>query len=174
MQWALIVDGKITQVEPDSAEIPFPVVSVWAWRKVDDLASVGDEYDVASDVWIANPGEPLDAVKFRKIDELHGAMNTHLQTQFISNVLGSAHQYDAEIHDQQNLMGLHLAGVDSTYRCRAVNENVKQEVPHTAAQLTSLYNEGLVFVKAALDNYRSKKAQVDAATDAQTVNAITW
>lgn len=115
----------------------------------------------------------LERVKTSKTAEINAACAAAIVGGFNSSALTAPHTYDSAMEDQLNLIGAVSLGADLPYRC-ANAAGVKAFRPHTAAQLKQVAADGAVIKLAALEKAATLKAQVQAAADAATVEAVAW
>lgn len=100
---------------------------------------------------------------------------------FASSALGAAHTYPSKMTDQQNLMASVLdafmnAAVDgwtTPFWCEDAS-GAWAWVPHTAAQIRQVGQDGKAAVLAAQSKAASLLAQIAAATTVDAVHAIAW
>lgn len=117
--------------------------------------------------------EELAKAKKTKCEELNSICDSHLLS-FESAALGDTHIYDSELEDQLNLLGLVSAGVDSFFRCLKKGESVKENKPHSKAQLAQVYKDGLTYKSEQIYKCGLLKAQVMACESEGEVEKIVW
>lgn len=115
----------------------------------------------------------LAEAKQLKIKELNALCDSRLLS-FESSALGEIHSYDSKLEDQLNLLGLVSAGVDSFFRCVKKGESVKENKPHTKAQLAQVYKDGLTYKSEQIYKCGLLKAKVEAAKTLDEVQSIAW
>lgn len=115
----------------------------------------------------------LNEAKQLKIKELNALCDSHL-TSFESSALGEIHIYDSKLEDQLNLLGLVSAGADSFFRCVKKGESLKQNLPHTKAQLAQVYKDGLSYKSEQIYKCGLLKARVMAAATLDEVASVAW
>ena len=113
--------------------------------------------------------------KASKMRELNEACRLAITGGFQSSALGSPYTYDSTLEDQLNLEGLVSRGLDTPFRCTDA-AGVKSFVPHTAAQLLQVKEDGVAYKMGHLVHCDTLKAQVnDKLTDTVAkVKAIAW
>lgn len=117
--------------------------------------------------------EELAKAKAAKCEELNKICDSHLLS-FESDALGDTHIYDSELEDQLNLLGLVNAGVDSFFRCLKKGESLKQNLPHSKAQLAKVYKDGLTYKSEMIYKCGLLKAQTMACESVEAVEKIVW
>lgn len=119
------------------------------------------------------PLPSLESIKATKSSEINAACASAIVGGFASSALGAPHIYDSALEDQLNLIGAVSLGADLPYRC-ADAAGIKAFRLHTAAQLKQVAADGALVKLAALEKAAMLKAQVQAAADAATVEAVAW
>lgn len=90
-------------------------------------------------------------------------------TLFVSDVLGSTHTYDFSMEDQTNLLEAKayidsLGDSDSVgIRCTAEN-GIKDNYPHTKAQVSKLFNDWYSVKSSILNAFSTLKIELGSAT----------
>ena len=90
-------------------------------------------------------------------------------TLFVSDVLGSTHTYDFSMEDQTNLLEAKayidsLGDSDSVgIRCTAEN-GIKDNYPHTKAQVSKLFNDWYSVKSSILNAFSTFKIELGSAT----------
>lgn len=90
-------------------------------------------------------------------------------TLFVSDVLGSTHTYDFSLEDQANLLEAKayidsLGDSDSVgIRCTAEN-GIKDNYPHTKAQVSKLFNDWYSVKSSILNAFSTLKLELGSAT----------
>lgn len=90
-------------------------------------------------------------------------------TLFVSDVLGSTHTYDFSLEDQANLLEAKayidsLGDSDSVgIRCTAEN-GIKDNYPHTKAQVSKLFNDWYSVKSSILNAFSTFKIELGSAT----------
>lgn len=90
-------------------------------------------------------------------------------TLFVSDVLGSTHTYDFSMEDQTNLLEAKayidsLGDSDSVgIRCTAEN-GIKDNYPHTKAQVSKLFNDWYSVKSSILNAFSTLKLELGSAT----------
>lgn len=115
----------------------------------------------------------LNEAKQLKIKELNALCDSHLAS-FESSALGEIHSYDSKLEDQLNLLGLVSAGIDSYFRCLKKGESLKQNLPHSKAQLAQVYKDGLTYKSEQIYKCGLLKAKVEAAKTLDEVASVAW
>lgn len=115
----------------------------------------------------------LAEAKELKIKELNAVCDSHLKS-FESSALGETHIYDSVLEDQLNLLGLVSAGIDGYFRCLKKGESLKENKPHTKAQLAQVYKDGLTYKSEQIYKCGLLKAKVMAAATLDEVQGVAW
>lgn len=115
----------------------------------------------------------LNEAKAAKCAELNAVCDSHLVS-FESSALGEIHSYDSALEDQLNLLGLVSAGIDSYFRCLKKGESLKENKPHTKAQLAQVYKDGLTYKSEQICKCGLLKARVMAAKTLDEVASVAW
>lgn len=144
----------------------------------------GDERGVYLDLWNIDSERPTDvelsvwhveALKEAKIKECNALCNQTILAGFESAVLGDAHTYQFDYEAQMNLNGqLNLMNVDpsiDTVEWKTVDAGV---LSHTKAQFIQLCKDAMAFKQTNIAKYWTLKAQINAATNEETINAVIW
>ena len=123
--------------------------------------------------------DPLPALRAAKITQLQAHARESIVGGFQSSAVGSPHWYDGDIEDQINIMGAAQAGTALPFRCTPVDSNgnptgPRAFVPHTAAQLKQVYQDGVAFKLGQLQKLENLKAAVEAATTEADIEAVVW
>ena len=96
----------------------------------------------------------------------------------MSSALGIEHKYQSELEDQTNLIGLVASGADDVFK--SGNLDIDGNVTsweyklHTIAELKQVLIDGKTMKQTALAKYYTLKAEVEACTTEDQVNAIIW
>jgi hypothetical protein len=117
----------------------------------------------------------LEDVKAAKIAQLNYLCNQTILAGFISAALDQEHTYGFDLEDQANLTGqLTLMQVDQSIT--EVDWKTKDAgvLTHTRDQFIQVCKDGAAFKNQQIAKYWTLKAQVEAATTWQEVDAITW
>ncbi len=115
----------------------------------------------------------LAKAKEAKCAELNAVCDSHLMS-FESSALGETHIYDSALEDQLNLLGLVSAGIDSYFRCLKKGASVKENKPHSKAQLAAVYKDGLTYKSEQIYKCGLLKAKVMAAKTLDEVASVAW
>jgi hypothetical protein len=143
----------------------------------DVWANMG-EYTVQNGVPVHTPipdDVKLANAKQAKIAELRLALTNAIAT-FQSSALGTPHTYLAD-EKSMTLLAAEYAYVKSPeYDGQPTPWYTVEQgrVPHTGAQIAQVFVDGRANVKAQYAHYDDLKAQVNAATTVDQVNAIKW
>ncbi|MBD1412847.1 hypothetical protein ID145_16865 [Burkholderia contaminans] len=116
-----------------------------------------------------------------QIAALDAACKTAIYAGFSSSALGDVHTYPAQDTDQQNLSVSVLAslmpnlptGWTTPFWC-CDSSGVWSYVPHSAAQIQQVGQDGKAAILAAIAKKAQLAAQVNAATTIAAVQAIVW
>lgn len=123
--------------------------------------------------YLAEQAEKLANAQKAKCEELNKVCDSHLLS-FESSALGEVYVYDGKLEDQLNLLGLVSAGIDSYFRCLKKGENIKQNLPHTKAQLQQVYKDGLTYKSTMIYKCGELKAQVMKAASVEEAQSVKW
>lgn len=90
-------------------------------------------------------------------------------TLFVSDVLGSTHTYDFSMEDQTNLLEakayIDALGDSDTVGIRCTAENgIKDNYPHTKAQVSKLFNDWYSVKSSILNAFSTFKIELGSAT----------
>lgn len=90
-------------------------------------------------------------------------------TLFVSDVLGSTHTYDFSMEDQTNLLEakayIDSLGDSDTVGIRCTAENgIKDNYPHTKAQVSKLFNDWYSVKSSILNAFSTFKIELGSAT----------
>lgn len=90
-------------------------------------------------------------------------------TVFVSDVLGSTHTYDFSMEDQTNLLEakayIDALGDSDTVGIRCTAENgIKDNYPHTKAQVSKLFNDWYSVKSSILNAFSTLKIELGSAT----------
>lgn len=90
-------------------------------------------------------------------------------TVFVSDVLGSTHTYDFSMEDQTNLLEakayIDSLGDSDTVGIRCTAENgIKDNYPHTKAQVSKLFNDWYSVKSSILNAFSTLKIELGSAT----------
>lgn len=90
-------------------------------------------------------------------------------TLFVSDVLGSTHTYDFSMEDQTNLLEakayIDSLGDSDTVGIRCTAENgIKDNYPHTKAQVSKLFNDWYSVKSSILNAFSTLKIELGSAT----------
>jgi len=97
-----------------------------------------------------------------------------IQQAFSSNALGSAHTYNNEPENQRNLAAAVASGLDPvSYTCTDESQ-VKDQRPHTAAQLLQVLQDMEAHKAVVTANYHAKVSALEAAADVASITAVSW
>lgn len=124
----------------------------------------------------------LTAVQETRIAFLKGACGAAIIGGYTSSALGSPHVYPSGQTDQLNMAGSVLAsllpGLPSTWTtpfwCQDTSTGAWAMVEHTASQIQQAGADGKAWVASCQQKLASLTAQVQAATTAAAVLAISW
>ena len=121
---------------------------------------------------------PLDVARESKRLEMDAACSKAITGGFASAALGAPHHYGNSLTDQVNLLGSVLAvsslgATSSPLTCRDPNGEWALR-PHTAAQIVAVGEDGKAWVVACRQHLSDLRAQIDGATTAAAVLALTW
>ena len=121
---------------------------------------------------------PLDVARESKRLEMDAACSRAITGGFTSEALGQAHRYGNSLTDQVNLLGSVLAVMSlgssaSPLTCRDQNGEWALR-PHSAAQIVVVGEDGKAWVVACREHLAALRAQINGATTAAAVLALTW
>lgn len=130
---------------------------------------------------IQNPPMTLAQVKANKVASLASSCATAITSGVTSSALGSSYTYGSSMTDQANLSANVLSSVLpnlpagwTTMQMCADSTGLWAYRAHTAAQIQQVGVDAKSAILALLVKKATLEAQVNAATDAATVNAIIW
>lgn len=129
--------------------------------------------------WVIAGGVPepmltLESARNRKIEDINQAAGDELIGGFWSNGSGQNCFYDTDIEDQLNMIGAVLANEDTYYRCFVEGIEEKQWVPHTAAQLRQVFDDGKLWKTQILQKASQLKSLAKSATTFAELDSIQW
>ena len=122
---------------------------------------------------------PLDVARVSKRLELDAACAKAITSGFTSFALTDAHpyRYGNSLTDQVNLLGsvlaVSLGATSSPLTCRNPAGEWALR-PHTAAQVVTVGEDGKAWVVACRERLAVLRAQIEGATTAAEVLALTW
>ncbi|MGK0171467.1 MAG: hypothetical protein ACI9W2_003197 [Gammaproteobacteria bacterium] len=183
----LIPANATTVAPPARGASQVPVWDGAAWAVVSDRR--GEHYWLpdGSELVIESLGftPPIEALsvapiavllaqaRAQKSVELKAVFEVANRALLESSALGNAHTYDAEPHNEANLIGLIAAGVDpAPFTCD--NGSTKAQRSHTLVQLQVVARDGATRRLALIAQLRARLASVDAAVDVAAVEAVSW
>ncbi|MCY9658107.1 DUF4376 domain-containing protein [Paenibacillus chondroitinus] len=126
-------------------------------------------------IWIPRNNGTIEDAKTQKIKQLNEFCNAAILTGFTSNALGTQHSYDFDYDAQINLGGMLnaiTAGLISEQSVTWKASGLPQ--PHTFAQFKEVFGAGLTHKNTNIGKYWALKAQVEAATIPEEVEAVRW
>ena len=165
--YAKITNDIVTQIQPNNeagfTQVPDNVVCGMI-KQVDGTFIV--------------PATSLADIKAAKISEINASCEQTIIGGFTSLALGTEHYYQSDRDDQTNLMGLVVAGQDSTLNCGTLQPDNSIlcvfNVPHTILQIQQVFSDSITFKMTQLQKCETLKQQVNSAIDEASVNAIVW
>ncbi|WP_322009218.1 hypothetical protein [Paraburkholderia sp. J12] len=125
-----------------------------------------------------DPAVVLANAKAAKISVLQDACATALVTGFVSSALGAAHTYPSKKNDQDNLQSAVVASASAQGDTWATplwcedQSGAWTYTAHTTAQVAQVNVDWVAFRTAAQSKYAAAVAQVNAATTADAVAAV--
>lgn len=143
------------------------------WALGDNILAALDDGLTAKDLR-ENPPLSLTELKKKKLIELSGMASQEVFKGFTSNALGSMHRYEAMFHNQINLLGVIVAGVDVNYTCTKLSDNSKKQRLHTVAELQQVFSDGMTYMTSIWTYYDQLRVDVDACTTQTQLDAIAW
>lgn len=106
---------------------------------------------------------------------LSSQCNEAIKAGFASSVLGSAHTYPSDEEAQRNFHSeLDRINLDSTYTEIYFKTLDSGYMAHTIDQFKQVFVDGHTFGRSQIAHLNDLKAQVDAATTKDEVEAIQW
>lgn len=130
---------------------------------------------------IQNPPPTLAQIKSNKVSALANSCASAITSGITSSALGSPYTYGSSMTDQANLSANVLSSVLpnlpagwTTMQMCADSTGLWAYRAHTAAQIQQVGVDAKSAILALLVKKATLEAQVNAATDAATVNAIIW
>ena len=117
----------------------------------------------------------LTDVKNTKIGELSTKCDTAIVNGFSSSALTTAHTYPSD-DKAQSYLGDAIKRMELDSTVTSVNFKTLDAgfLTHTLPQLQQVFKDGFDFGQAQITKYNQLKAQVEAATTVDGVNAIVW
>lgn len=123
----------------------------------------------------------LEVLREKKTNEINAACGSQIIQGFTSDALGSIKHYQGEQIDQLNLIGVVAGGIDDMFKCGTEDASFATNgiiawayEPHTIAQLTQVLNDGKAYKQTLLQKAYTLKAEIEAASIVDEVNAIAW
>lgn len=182
---SLFPDGNIPNMTPADNELfvrisddsPFVQTILSAYDYSLELDGDNNVTNVIVNKTFSEFNQPtLDQVKPNKIAELDQKCNQTILAGFTSSALGVAHQYGFSTDDQANLTGrLTLINANPSYPEPFDWKTLDTgPLPHTKAQFIQVCTDGDSFKGGQIAKYWQLKAQVEAATTTDEVDAIIW
>lgn len=159
------------------------VVSVFACEQDAKTCPFQAQIDDSDQRYLAfaNPLATLAGAKVAQIAAITGACHVAITAGFVSSALGAAHTYPAQMTDQQNLAASVLAslmpnlpsGWTTPFWCEDGSGSWLY-ANHTATQIQQVGQDGKTAIIVAIQKKAALVAQINAATTAAAVQAITW
>ncbi|KQX69218.1 DUF4376 domain-containing protein [Paenibacillus sp. Root444D2] len=125
-------------------------------------------------IWTPRSDGSLEDVKIQKIKQLNIFCNIAILAGFTSDALGSSNTYDFDIDAQINLGGMLNAITAGLVSEPVIWKASGQPQAHTFVQFKTVFGAGLAHKNINIGKYWTLKAQVEAATTTEQVNAIVW
>jgi hypothetical protein len=168
------LSGNIIAFYDDTihSSIPGSTIQITDNQWQDCLANPGKNIVSGGLLTLAPSSALLQIAKRKKLGQLNQAYSTALTTDFSSNALGAAHTYAADTLSQTLLNNLITAGNTANYPY--IDGSVYTSASHTLAELQQVLDDLITAQQAAISNYSTKVAAVNAAATVNDVNAITW
>lgn len=98
----------------------------------------------------------------------------HVEDEFSSDALGSTYWYTSDHESQVNLIGATIAGMDLNYRCSTTKGGTKTFQAHTAAQIATVFGDGLSYKYAAIVKLAGLENDIANATTQAELDAVQW
>jgi len=158
-------ENQMTTVDLTALGIPVPTIG-WVWNATTSTFT-----------------DPLTLADYQsdQIATLYAACANAIVSGFQSSALGAAYTYPSQPNDQSNLVGAVTDSMNpnntSTWSCNfwcADSSGVWAMRPHTASQIQQVLADGVALRESYSSKLDSLVSQVQAATDAPTVQAIVW
>ncbi|MBL4775310.1 MAG: hypothetical protein JKY87_04565 [Mariprofundus sp.] len=140
-----------------------------------DLVPIANSaWDAAAKAWAFDAGKAIA----ERATAINAACAAAIVGGFSSSALGAAYSYDSAIEDQLNLIGATAANIDMPYPCTD-SAGVKAEIIHSALQIKTVLDAGLVFKSTQLSKARALKVQLNAlsaspSTSQADMDSIIW
>lgn len=118
----------------------------------------------------------LTEIQEAKYGELDQAYKDAVYTTFVSSALGTAHTYDATLERQLGILAATTASVsDSGARTLLAHDgSTWVNTSHSTSQLEQVSVDLRAHIQTNETNLYTKRLAVEAALDAETIQAITW
>jgi hypothetical protein len=132
-------------------------------------------------VLVDPPPPSLEEIKAAQLAALQAACDAEIAAGYASAALGAAHTYPTKANDQLNMSASVVASLlpglppdwTTPFWCAdAAGAWAMRE--HTAAQIQQAGSDGKAMIQAAQVKLATLSAQVLAAADAATVQAVVW
>lgn len=164
---ALILGSQVCEVSNNQ----FPVAKPLLWVNCGDDAKPGTHYFDGENV-VPVPPMALDKLKA----QAHFRINVARESALNDGVVYGLNVFDSNQRSRENLTGT-VSAVNAGIPLPLVftwRTKDNQDVPMTAADLVGLAAAMLQHVNGVYQKSWGLKAQIDAATSAEEVSAITW
>jgi hypothetical protein len=134
-------------------------------------------WDGSAVVWSAE----MPAVRALHVERMRVACEQQIVAGFMCAALGEAHLYPAKVQDQANLIASVtdslMAGDDPAWRTQfwcADAAGAWEFRDHTVAQIQQVGKTGKAAILAAMGKNELLRRQIEAASTAAQIEAITW
>ena len=98
----------------------------------------------------------------------------HVEAEFQSDALGTTHWYTSILESQINLIGATVAGMALDYRCSATKGGDKTFSAHTAAQIATVFGDGLSYKYGAIAKLAGLEQDIADATTQAELDVVQW
>ena len=119
----------------------------------------------------------LEVAKQNKTNEINTVCGNEITRGFVSDALGSTHNYRSKEIDQLNLIGMVTAQQDDYFKCGVTDKNgviAWNYVFHTVAQFTQVLQDGKAYKQTLLQKAGTLKAKVNLAKTQADLDLIVW
>ncbi|NQX68075.1 hypothetical protein HQN90_18280 [Paenibacillus alba] len=125
-------------------------------------------------IWTPQNNGTIEDAKTQKIKQLNEFCNAAILAGFTSNALGTQHSYDFDYDAQINLGDMLNAITAGVVSEPVIWKASGLPQAHTFAQFKEVFGEGLTHKNTNIGKYWVLKAQVEAATTSEEIEAVKW
>lgn len=126
--------------------------------------------------WVDDLHAVLAALHRARLDDFQQRHQGHLEADFSSSALGTAHRYHIRASAQLHLLSLVQTGMDASFPCQPEQQETTF-LPHSHLQLQQLLKDWVLFQQGAglhLDSLTQAAARAMAAQDLNALRALEW